>query len=191
MTLKRDGKKFEVDLASWHFALELGRRYGWLPAGTEPPDDLEEGGGDAEPGEGAADLLEGDDDEDDEDEEDIFEEDGEEDDEDDEDGAPLCDGWPWDYVDNAGRKVTEEDARLWADALEQALPDIPDHCATDHKPAAYPMPAAMAPLLRDMAGDDLPDPSQFVNALEWFSGARKQGLRDLIDFCRQGGFAVW
>jgi hypothetical protein len=42
-----------------------------------------------------------------------------------------------------------------------------------------------------MAGDDLPDPSQFVNALEWFSGARKQGLRDLIAFCRQGGFAVW
>jgi len=34
MTLKRDGEKFEVDLASWHFALELGRRYGWLPAGT-------------------------------------------------------------------------------------------------------------------------------------------------------------
>jgi hypothetical protein len=180
MTLERDGKKFEVDLASWHFALELGRRYGWLPAGTDPPDDpdLEES---------AADLLEGDDDEDDEDEVDTFEED----DEDEEDGAPLCDGWPWDYVDNAGRKVTEEDARLWADALEQALPDIPDHCATDHKPDAYPMPAAMAPLLRDMSNDSLPDPSQFVNALEWFSGARKQGLRDLIAFYRQGGFAVW
>ena len=33
MTLKREGEIFEIDLASWHFALELGRRYGWLPAG--------------------------------------------------------------------------------------------------------------------------------------------------------------
>jgi len=63
--------------------------------------------------------------------------------------------------------------------------------STPHKPDAYPMPVALAPLLRDMPGDGLPDPSQYVRALERFSRPRKQGLRDLIAYCRQGGFAVW
>jgi hypothetical protein len=187
MTLKREGKAFEVDLASWHFALELGRRYGWRPAGMEPPDDylLEED-------DDADDLLDDEEDdldegEDEDDADDLLEED----DTDDEEIDEMCQGWPWDYIDNAGKWVTDDDAHQWADALEQALPDLPDHDATAHKPDAYPMPAAMAPLFRDMAGDGLPDPSQYVTALEWFSGTRKQELRDLIAFCRCGGFAVW
>ena len=71
------------------------------------------------------------------------------------------------------------------------MSDLPDHGATAHKPFAYPMPAAMEPLLRAMPGPGLPDPSQCVRALEWFSGPRKQQLRDFIAFCRRGGFAVW
>jgi hypothetical protein len=46
------------------------------------------------------------------------------------------------------------------------------------------------PLLSGLPGAGLPDPSQFVTALEWFGGARKQDLRDFIAIGRQGGFAV-
>jgi hypothetical protein len=106
-------------------------------------------------------------------------------------GYPEPFAWYGGYVDNAGRRVSAADARAWADALESALDDIPDHDARALKPQAYPMPAAVARLLRDMPGDGLPDPGQFVNALEWFSGTRKQELRDFVAYCRRGGFAVW
>jgi hypothetical protein len=46
------------------------------------------------------------------------------------------------------------------------------------------------PLLSGLPGAGLPDPRQFVTALEWFGGARKQDLRDFIVIGRQGGFAV-
>jgi hypothetical protein len=98
--------------------------------------------------------------------------------------------WYNGYVVGNGRRVSAEDANNLADALERALPDIPDHDAAAHKPRAYPMPAAMARMLHDLPDDDLPDPSQYVNAVEWFSGPRKRVLRDLIAFCRTGGFSV-
>src|SRR5262245_30679293 len=98
MTLMREGEDFAIDLPGWHFALELGRRYGWLPAGTEPPDEFEPDEDEAE-----------DSPESDEDAAEDFLEDGGDDD--DEEVDALCQGWPWDYIDNAGRKVGTDDAR--------------------------------------------------------------------------------
>ncbi len=89
-----------------------------------------------------------------------------------------------------GRRVGDEDARSLADALERALPDVPDHDATAHKPRAYPVPAAMRDMLRDLPDDRMPGPDQYVNALEWFSGLRKQVLTELITFCGEGGFSI-
>lgn len=31
---------------------------------------------------------------------------------------------------------------------------------------------------------------QRLTAIDWFSGARKQGVRDVIAFCRAGGFTI-
>src|SRR2546423_13839985 len=74
----------------WRGVLELGHRYGWIPAGTEPP---------------------------------LWDE-----------GGPW-DGRPWNgtYFCNDGQRVTAEDAHALADALERALPDIPDEDAVAHK----------------------------------------------------------
>jgi hypothetical protein len=97
-------------------------------------------------------------------------------------------GWYGSFF-NEGHRVSAVEAENWADALESALADIPDHDAMAHKPAASPMPEIIRYLYRDM--HQLPDASQLVGAFEWFSGARKQELRDLIDFCREGHFSIW
>lgn len=99
--------------------------------------------------------------------------------------------WDGNYVTNDGQEVLAPDARHWADALEEALADVPDHDARGHKPGASPLPRAIAPLLRDMPGDiGLPATGQRINAMEWFSGGRKKALRAFIAFCRRGQFAI-
>jgi hypothetical protein len=85
--------------------------------------------------------------------------------------------------------VSFSEAQKWANALGNALADIPDHDAMAHTPAAAPMPEIIRYLYRDMR--QLPEASQLVGAFEWFSGKRKQELRDLIDFCREGSFSIW
>ena len=97
-------------------------------------------------------------------------------------------GWYGTFF-NEGHRVSAVEAQNWADALKNALADIPDHDAMAHKPAASPMPEIIRYLYRDMR--QLPDASQLVGAFEWFSGKRKQELRDLIDFCREGRFSIW
>src|SRR5262249_13226866 len=94
--------------------------------------------------------------------------------------------WYNGYVLGGGRRVSDQDARALADALERALPAVPGYNATSHKPRAYPMPAAMARMLHDMPRDRVPGSDQFVGPLEWFSGDRKRGLKELIAFSRKG-----
>jgi hypothetical protein len=96
-------------------------------------------------------------------------------------------GWYGTFF-NEGHRVSVLEAQNWADALENALADIPDHDAMAHKPAASPMPEIIRYLYRDM--HQLPETNQLIGALEWFSGRRKQELRDLIDFCREGCFSI-
>ena len=82
------------------------------------------------------------------------------------------------FIDNWHAFSTEGAASLAA-ALERALDDIPDH-------------EALAP--KDLSGDGstrIPgNRIDEVSALEWFSGPRKQIVRDLIQFCKAGGFTI-
>src|SRR5262249_52232156 len=92
-------------------------------------------------------------------------------------GDPVLGG----YFVNDGQRVTAEDARALADALERALPDIPDHDAMPHKTFEHPS----EPGVRLVALDPRASP------YEWFSGDKKRLVRQFIDFCRQGGFEIW
>lgn len=67
---------------------------------------------------------------------------------------------------------SDQDAANLADALDEALDDLPDHDALTHK----------VPLgLHDN-----------VNQFEWFSGPHgKQYVKEFVEFCREGGFLVY
>jgi hypothetical protein len=97
---------------------------------------------------------------------------------------------PWDgrYHSSDGQWITSEDAARFADALANGLDDIPDMVVGE----------GVTLRLRDM--DDVADGGSIDRAthrytrspFEYFSGpARKQRIRELIAFCRRGGFLVW
>ncbi len=87
------------------------------------------------------------------------------------------DEWNGNYTSNEGQWVTEEDASRIADALEDALEDIPDREVD--KTGVVHRPVSLFDLLRDRT-----DP------LEFFSGAGKRRIRAVIKFCRAGGFRI-
>jgi hypothetical protein len=95
-------------------------------------------------------------------------------------GYPEPFAWYARCVGKAGGRVSAADARRWADALERALADIPDHDARTRKPQAFPMPAALARLLSGLPGVGRPDPGRFVTALEWFSRSFPDANRQRI-----------
>lgn len=72
------------------------------------------------------------------------------------------------YGTNDGQQVVPEDAAALADALERALPGVPDH---------------------EVPHEDLDD--EEAEAAAWFSGNNKQKLIQLIAYFRQGGFAIY
>lgn len=84
--------------------------------------------------------------------------------------------WGGNYWSNDGQEVTDADAAAIADAIERALPDVPDHDALAHK--------------RNPDGKSIPFGTP-VNAYELFSGERKKQLREFIEFCRRGGFRIY
>ena len=87
--------------------------------------------------------------------------------------------WDGNYFTNDGQRVADEDARALADALEAALPHIPDLCGLVYYPGC-----GMLVDDRPAGGLDLSGPS----VLPWFS---KGGLvPDMIAFARAGGFAA-
>jgi hypothetical protein len=85
------------------------------------------------------------------------------------------------YFKNAGFRVTAEDARCLADALEGTLPDVPNHDALADK--AVELPSA--------PGERFLPLGTPVNPFEWFSGENKRHLVAFMGFCRQGGFEIW
>jgi hypothetical protein len=90
-----------------------------------------------------------------------------------------CRTWDGNYVTNDGQRVTAADARRLADALEKALPDLPDHDALEHKKK------------RVGQSEEFGIPWQTpTNPFEWFSGAGKERLRTFIAYCRAGGFTI-
>jgi hypothetical protein len=79
-------------------------------------------------------------------------------------------------------RVTDEDARGLADALEAALPDIPDHDAL----ATYPE----CRLVWDARSAGGPLLCRLPGLAEWLSGTNKQVVPDVIAFARTGGVGV-
>jgi hypothetical protein len=83
------------------------------------------------------------------------------------------------YFDGEEGRVTATDARALGNALARALPDVPRHEAAQDK--------TFTSLLPGLRLFDLETP---MNATEWFSGRKRQILKDLIALCRRGGFAI-
>jgi hypothetical protein len=170
---------------AWNQLLEMALQHGWQPAGVLKPErtDFE------------------DEDEGFEDEPEDLE--GEAEDEEDEESAglpaeevpadhplarlikslfphskdPLLGG----YFVNDGQRVTAEDVGALADALERALPDIPDHDAMAHKTFEHPSEPGVR-----LVPIDTP-----TSPYEWFSGDKKGLVRQFIAYCRRGGFEIW
>jgi hypothetical protein len=95
-------------------------------------------------------------------------------------GFPYDD--PSEPEDEEGRfRVTAQKARAFADALERALPDIPDHDALEHKVVFHPA----AP------GERLLPFETPVSPFEFFSGEKKERLKEFIALCRRGGLVIW
>jgi hypothetical protein len=94
-------------------------------------------------------------------------------------GWELGENWVDRYCSN-DFLVTAEDARNLADALERALPDIPNEqvCAVKK----IDLPGGMT--CTAFEGEPPENP------LELFSGERKQYLREFIAFCRNGAFRI-
>ncbi len=87
------------------------------------------------------------------------------------------DDWDGNYTSNDTQWVTEEDASRIADALEDALQDIPDRKV--EKTEMEHRPVSLFDLLHDRT-----DP------LEFFSGTGKRTISAVIKFCRAGGFRI-
>ncbi|GAB4528705.1 MAG: hypothetical protein OHK0046_47910 [Anaerolineae bacterium] len=121
-------------------------------------------------------------------------------------------GW---YMTNDGQIVTDSDAHALADALEMALPDIPDTRVIPDEIAytqqtreeVEPIALHRYGLLRkkiafledyDPMSDETPDVLIVADGKEWqpspvdmYSGAEaKQTIVDFIGFCRHGAFYI-
>jgi len=83
-------------------------------------------------------------------------------------------GWKGATIE-PGDYVTEEEAASLADALEEALPDIPDDDAVGGR--------------TEWIGD-YHLPTAGVTPTGWFSGAAKIYYKEFIRHCRAGGFTV-
>ena len=90
---------------------------------------------------------------------------------------------PTNYYTNDGQRTTAEDARNLADALEQALADVPSHDALGHKSVSIELPGGEKTRAIPADAD--------VSPLEYFSGKGKKTLVEFIAFCRTGGFSIW
>jgi hypothetical protein len=106
--------------------------------------------------------------------------------------SPNPDEWDGTYFGNESQWVTDEDAAHIADALEQALDDIPDF-DTGEKWVMYgPTNVPTSPVERSLVeeGFAVSGPNGSLSPLEYFSGEDKQLVRDFIPFCRTGAFYI-
>jgi hypothetical protein len=84
------------------------------------------------------------------------------------------------YFDGEEGWVTAKDAAALGKAVAKALPDVPRHDAMQGKTVT----SSLVPGQR-LFTFDTP-----ITAAEWFSGRKRQVLKDLIALCRLGGFAI-
>ena len=85
------------------------------------------------------------------------------------------------YFLHSGYRMTDADAYALAEALQRALPDIPEHDALEDKTVEHP----------GVPGVHLMRAGEHLTLFEAFSGTNKQHVKDLIAFFRRGGCAIW
>jgi hypothetical protein len=107
--------------------------------------------------------------------------------------SPAPDEWDSNnYFTNDFQFVTEADAANIADALQQALDDIPDF-DTDEKWVEYgPGELPTSPVERSLVEDGfvINVPNASLSLVEYFSGEDKQLVRGFIRFCQAGAFCI-
>lgn len=180
--LSGDQGRYEFTNFGWKMAIDLGRAYGWRPAGAlplehEPDEELDDNEWDNEWdarwgdrwGDSVVVPKEFDDAE--------------------ARGPALLpqflrDLWwtdrlAWSYLGD-GQEVTADDARALGAALGRALPDVPSRDARDD----WALEPTSSPEVLVFANDAQ------VSPLEWFSGPNKEPLRTFVAFCRRGGFEI-
>lgn len=105
--------------------------------------------------------------------------------------------WDGTYLTNDGQTITSADALALAEALERALDAIPDEePKADWNPGLWrgdELPEWLSPSEKEMIEDGLETGAFEVAALhphEFFAGAEKRALIELIRFCKLGSFKV-
>jgi hypothetical protein len=89
--------------------------------------------------------------------------------------------WDGNYVLNGGQSVRPTDAWALGEALARSLSDLPDEYAASHKTIVGEQdgkPAILVPV------------GAPVSPIEALSGPNKDAVRELIAFCRGGGFEI-
>jgi hypothetical protein len=180
MDLSGAGGYFRFANYSWSKVLRLGVMFGWEPAGTEANVDFvlccKYGIPEAEGG-GFTGTQE---------ERDLFAEE-------------VRREWDGGYCSNDYQIITAEDARNLADALERALPDVPDREAVAHKLQRRECLPGELEKYREFGiiGPDETSVESWsvdadqINPLEWFYGEDgKERLRGFITFCLAGEFHI-
>lgn len=89
-----------------------------------------------------------------------------------------------DYFSRRGQKVMAADAAAIADALESGLLDVPTFDALGLKVSTSIDVPGLARPMRALR------PGVKVNPFEYFSGENRWPLKQFIEFCRGGGFAI-
>jgi hypothetical protein len=90
--------------------------------------------------------------------------------------------WDGSYASNDGQRVTAEDARALADAIERMLADE-DRVARVREVAIL-LEEQVRQLAKREYGIDLPPETHGEYPVD------EPSLRDLVRFCRQGGFRI-
>jgi hypothetical protein len=89
--------------------------------------------------------------------------------------------WDGNYVLNGGQSVRPTDAWAMAEALTRGLPDLPDEYAARDKTVVGEtggQPTILVPV------------GAPLSPIEALSGPNKDAVRELVAFCRQGGFDI-
>jgi hypothetical protein len=132
---------------AWILLLLLAERYGWQPAGTLPGDISALFDSGTPAVEIAAQCM-------------AFEA-----------------NWDGNYSTNGHQVVTAPDARALAEALNRALPYLPDHKSSRIRPHRY------VPTIELVDANITPH--------EFFGGPNKQRVIDFLEFAREGAFRIY
>jgi hypothetical protein len=100
-------------------------------------------------------------------------------------------GWDRSSVVHEGQSVSAADVATLADALQRALPDIPDHdalrIAISSLAPGQIWPAGIEQLV---VQNGIVGINPSVSPFEYFAGIHKTQVRRFIEYCQRGAFAI-